>query len=65
MPPEHSLGSSLVGQVGFAILKFPHLTEWSIYLMLNYSYQREPEAVGLALKIILLELILAGTDVCV
>lgn len=33
--------------------------------MLNYSDQREPEAVGLALKIILLELILAGTDVCV
>lgn len=24
--PEHSLGSPLVGQVGFAILKFPHLT---------------------------------------
>lgn len=23
--PEHSLGSPLVGQVGFAILKFPHL----------------------------------------
>lgn len=32
--------------------------------MLNYSDQREPQAVGLALKIIL-ELILAGTDVCV
>lgn len=25
--PEHSLGSPLVGQVGFAILMFPHLTE--------------------------------------
>lgn len=33
--------------------------------MLNDLDQREPQAVSPALKIILLELILSGTDVCV
>lgn len=62
--PKHSLGSPLVLQVGFAILKFPHLAGVE-HLMLKGLDQREPQAAGPALKIILLQLILAVTDACV
>lgn len=63
--PEHSLGFPFVGQMGFAIFNFLPSQERSICLILNDLDKRESQAIGPALKLIRLELILTGTDVCV